>query len=183
MNLKAEKHGVVTQLRGAVGLVQGIIGEGYKRMAVTTAAATADDFKFNKVEAEYKMDGYFSTAHKHNAFGAGPAAATGRSKRRLIERVNVAFPLRCYAGGVPSGIAEASPGFSKFPTEPRRRLIEAVTLRRRMFLWDNYTMMIIQESYSLYYSISSICEEELARNLFAKEQQNDMLEDNTLGHT
>lgn len=134
MNLKAEKHGVVTQLRGAVGLVQGIIGEGYKRMAVTTAAATADDFKFNKVEAEYKMDGYFSTAHKHNAFGAGPAAATGRSKRRLIERVNVAFPLRCYAGGVPSGIAEASPGFSKFPTEPRRRLIEAVTLRRRMFL-------------------------------------------------
>lgn len=93
-------------------LVQGIIGEGYERMAVTTAAATHDDFKFNKVEAEYKMDGYFSTAHKHNAFGAGPAAAAGRSKRRLIERVNVAFPLRCYAGGVPSSIAEASPGFS-----------------------------------------------------------------------
>ena len=42
-------------------------------------------------------------------------------------------------------------------------------------------MMIFQESNSLYYSISSICEVELARDIFAKEQQNDMLEDNTFG--
>ena len=37
------------------------------------------------------MSEYFPAAHKHNAFG-GPAMA--HSKRRLMERVNLGFPLR-----------------------------------------------------------------------------------------
>ena len=41
-------------------------------------------------EDDYKMSEYFSAAHKHNAFGV-PAMA--HSKRRLMERVNLAFPL------------------------------------------------------------------------------------------
>lgn len=37
------------------------------------------------------MSGYFPTAHKHNAFGVLTMA---HSKRRPMERTNVAFPLR-----------------------------------------------------------------------------------------
>ncbi len=114
---------LILKILHTADLAQGIIGIGYERLTAAAAAAQADDFKFHGVESEFEMAGYFSTAHKHNAFGA--AAAAGRSKRRLIERVDVAFPLRFHAGGVPS----------KTPIIPpsRRRLIESVTLSRRMF--------------------------------------------------
>lgn len=38
------------------------------------------------------MNGYFSTEHRHCMFGA--ARGTQRLKRRLAERMHVAFPLR-----------------------------------------------------------------------------------------
>ena len=37
------------------------------------------------------MSEYFTEAHKHNAYGV-PVKV--HSKRRLMERVNIAFPLR-----------------------------------------------------------------------------------------
>lgn len=42
-------------------------------------------------DADYHMSGFFSSEHRHDAFGV---LTKVHSKRRLIERVNVAFPLR-----------------------------------------------------------------------------------------
>ena len=77
--------------------VQGIIGESYAAaVAGTPVTAAADDFKFHGEEADYKMDSYFATTHKHNRFGL---ALSLSPRRRLIERTSVAFPLRFSAGG------------------------------------------------------------------------------------
>lgn len=78
-------------------LQQGIIGEGYESLAEGRAAAEADDFKFHGDEEEFRMDGYFATAHTHNAFGIAHAGGAASRVRRLIES-RVAFPLRGSAG-------------------------------------------------------------------------------------
>ncbi|CAL8463174.1 g2708 [Coccomyxa elongata] len=110
--------------------LKGIIGEGYQRLAAgSTAATAADDFKFRGNEADYKMDSYFSTGHAHNAFGVARTAAANRAKRSLHERANVAFPLHSTARGGPFPAAAAA----VVPEVGRRRLIEGVTLRQKIF--------------------------------------------------
>lgn len=86
---------------------QGIVGGSYARLTARTVATFSNDFRIPGVEAEFKMDGYFSTAHKHNAFGVGTIAAAGPS--RLVEHDRAAFPMQIRANGVPSKLAEASP--------------------------------------------------------------------------
>ncbi|BDA46628.1 hypothetical protein COCOBI_09-0800 [Coccomyxa sp. Obi] len=71
----------------------GIIGGSYA--SVAAVPATADDFKFHGVEADYQMDSYFGATHKHNRFGI---IAPVSPRRRLIESTPVAFPLRASAG-------------------------------------------------------------------------------------
>ncbi len=110
-------------------LLQGIIGEGYQRLAAgSTGATAADNFKFHGDEADYKMDSYFSTAHAHNAFGVARTAAAARTKRSLHERANVEFPLHrtAHGGAFPAAAAAVVPEIG------RRRLIEGVTLRHRI---------------------------------------------------
>ena len=80
--------------------MQGIIGEGYERLVSGAAEDEADDFEFHGDEAEYEMGGYFATGHKHCVFGAMTASSLGSHKRRLVERVHVAFPLAFSGSGL-----------------------------------------------------------------------------------
>jgi hypothetical protein len=69
----------------------------------------ADSFKFTGDEEDYEMPSYFSTRHRLNRFGAAAAGAGGSQKRRLDERVLLAFPLRCAGGrGARIGAAPAA---------------------------------------------------------------------------
>lgn len=116
------------QFLDAHKLLQGIIGEGYQRLAAgSTAATAADNFKFHGDEAEYKMDSYFSTGHAHNALGVARTAAANHAKRSSHERANVAFPLHSTGG------AFAAAAAAVVPEVGRRRLIEGVTLRHKIF--------------------------------------------------
>ena len=104
--------------------MQGIIGEGYGRM-LSGEGQEPDDFKFHGRDADYLMQAYFSAGHAHDVFGA--AAAPGMSrKRRLVERVQVAFPLAFSSTG--SGPHGSGDGTVTATTthRPRRALIETV---------------------------------------------------------
>lgn len=79
---------------------QGIVGEGYGRLTSPRAAAApaAADFKFHGDPADYVLDDYFSAPA-----GGGAALAHASSRgfggyRRLIERVDIEFPLRFRTG-------------------------------------------------------------------------------------
>jgi len=71
-------------------------------------------------EHDYQITGYFPEAHKHNAFAV---LVKPHSRRRLIERVNVAFPLR-FSSKI--GSRPAQRRLIEVPVSPRSPLLAAV---------------------------------------------------------
>ncbi|BDA44602.1 hypothetical protein COCOBI_06-0780 [Coccomyxa sp. Obi] len=97
-------------LKPPVNELKGLVGEGYGRLiSRQKAPALENDFKFHGNEADYVVDGYFNRSQ--DAFrpvhAAGGRSAAGNiyayaGNRKLIERPDVAFPLRFRGGKVPS---------------------------------------------------------------------------------
>ena len=118
---------------------QGIIGEGYGRM-LAGAPQEPDDFKFHGDNSDYLMDSYFSAGHTNDVFGLATASGGGMSrKRRLVERVQVAFPLAFSSTGAARPHAAAGAAAAATNHRPRRALVETTaapakaTARRPFF--------------------------------------------------
>ena len=86
--------------------VQGVIGEGYERLMNPKSVPEEDDYKFHGVEKDYEQASYFSTSHPSCMFGV--PADTSSIKRRLAERVHVAFPCTSAASS-PSACPRPAP--------------------------------------------------------------------------
>ncbi len=79
--------------------MQGVIGEGYGRLASPTKPSLPrDDFKFHGDERDYILNSYFpAVTHKlARAFSRGYSAYGGN--RKLIESNDVEFPLSFRSG-------------------------------------------------------------------------------------
>ena len=92
------------------------------------AVASNSDFftAYAGEEHDYQITGYFPDAHKHNAFAV---LVKSHSRRRLIERVNIAFPLRFSSKtGIhaSSGSRPAKRGLMEVPASLRSPLVAAV---------------------------------------------------------
>lgn len=128
---------------------QGIVGESYARLSGETpfhwpepisAFAPRARARFQSNEGDYVIQDYFFSAAAHDLGTVlSIAPPVFDHKRRLIERVKVAFPLMFRSRGVPSDIRLPSP--SAFSTgiidvgdspKTRRRLIENVSLPRKL---------------------------------------------------
>ena len=101
--------------------VQGVIGEGYERLMNPKSVPEEDDYKFHGVEKDYEQASYFSTSHPSCMFGV--PADTSSIKRRLAERVHVAFPLH-FSSVQPKRLPQASSG-----AQPRLRSLLGASLR------------------------------------------------------
>ncbi|CAK0784477.1 hypothetical protein CVIRNUC_007681 [Coccomyxa viridis] len=103
------------------GAMKGVIGEGYERLMNPKSVPEEDDYKFHGVEKDYEQASYFSTSHPSCMFGV--PADTSSIKRRLAERVHVAFPLH-FSSVQPKRLPQASSG-----AQPSLRSLLGASLR------------------------------------------------------